>query len=126
MQGWLFHVIAIISVDVQNVVIKGLGLDYSINYEDCCCTAANELNVNVNNKLMSIILNNCHTTSVQRPVQRQGLCGVIRLLFVIFATFGILHIRLFRPLTRLHYYHSMQCFWFKNYSYTIMPIIALD
>ena len=74
-----------------------LGLDYSINYEDCCCTAANELNVNVNNKLMSIILNNCHTTSVQRPVtsvqrpvQRQGLCGVIRLLFVIFATFGIL------------------------------------
>ena len=37
---------------------------------------ANELNVNVNNKLMSIILNNCHTTSVQRPVQRQGLCDV--------------------------------------------------
>ena len=61
---------------------------------------ANELNVNVNNKLMSIIglLINCHMTLLQG----QGLCGVLQLLFVIFPTFGILHIRLFRALTRSH------------------------
>ena len=33
---------------------------------------AHELNVNVNNKLMSIILDDCRTT----PVQGQGLCDV--------------------------------------------------
>ena len=60
----------------------------------------NELNVNVNNKLMSIIglLNNCHMTLLQG----QGLCGVLRLLFVILATFGKLQMRLFRALTRSH------------------------